>query len=149
MKYIIMNKSQLTVAVDDEDYDYLNQYTWYLHIKGYAGARKDGKYCLMHRLILNPPKGKMCDHIDGNKLNNTKKNLRIATNKENLRNRSKQKNNTTGYKGVHFCKARNKYQAQITIDKKFHFLGYFHTPEEAYKAYCTAAKLTFKEFYKG
>jgi len=78
------------------------------------------------------------DHKDGNGLNNSWTNLRIATKAQNAANTGAQKNNKTGFKGVSPHKGR--YRATISIAGKQQCLGYFSTAEEAHKAYCTAAK---------
>lgn len=84
------------------------------------------------------------DHIDCNGLNNTRDNLRIASPMQNNANAKRQKNNTSGYKGVKA--SRNKWEARITFKKKTIFLGLFNTPEEAHKAYCEAAEKYFGVF---
>jgi hypothetical protein len=94
----------------------------------------------MHRLImrLHIDDGLQVDHIDGNRLNNIKNNLRVCLNHENAKNRLKNKNNTCGYKGIHFFKG--KYVAQIHANKKRIYLGRFETAEKAHEAYYVAAK---------
>jgi hypothetical protein len=136
--------------VDDEDFDFLNQWKWeYSH--GYARRSKpiNGQYS-MHRVVVNPPKGVELDHIDGNKLNNQKSNLRFATRSENGFNRGKNKSNTSGYKGVFWggddSKRVKKWKAQITVNRKVHYLGRFLTKEEASLAYKEAAKKYHGEF---
>jgi len=97
---------------------------------------------LLHRIIMNPPANMQIDHVNKNTLDNRRCNLRVCTSSENLMNRGKQRNNTTGYKGVSKdkrCK-RKSYRAQITADKKIYYLGYFEKPEEAGAAYKKAAK---------
>ena len=86
------------------------------------------------------------DHIDMNKSNDSINNLRLATRSQNMSNRTKQINNTTGYKGVCFDKARNKYYARIKANDKELFLGRFETAEEAHNAYFKAAKELHGEF---
>jgi len=77
------------ILVDDEDFDYLNQYHWYIGYNGktyyaWRGTWVNGKrICIyMHRLIMNTPKGKQTHHIDGDGLNNQKSNLKVCTVKE-------------------------------------------------------------------
>lgn len=71
------------------------------------------------------------DHADGVKSNNRISNLRQATNQENTRNRGRNVNNTSGYKGVTFCKRCKKWEASVKVSGARKFLGYFPTPEEA------------------
>lgn len=90
--------------------------------------------------------GEEVDHIDGNKLNNTRGNLRIASNAENKMNRDKQSNNTSGYKGVSFHKKYKKWRAIIGIQGKSIHLGYFSDAVEAAKAYDDSARKYHGEF---
>jgi len=70
----------IDALVDDEDYDNLSQHKWYFS-DGYAV--RDHKRVAMHRQIMGFPKGMVVDHIDGNRLNNQRHNLRICTQREN------------------------------------------------------------------
>ena len=74
------------------------------------------------------------DHLNHNKTDNSIINLRIATNRENLRNQSMSSNNTTGYTGVSFNKHADKYEAYITVNYKRKHLGCFENVEDAGKA---------------
>jgi hypothetical protein len=89
------------------------------------------------------------DHIDGNELNNTKKNLRIITYQQNTFNQKIQKRKKTSkYKGVYKYKniKNKKYCAYITINKKRISIGYYYTEIEAAKAYDEKAKELFGEY---
>ena len=113
------------------------------------GIRKTFK---VHRLVgmaflENVDEKPLIDHIDNNPANNNVKNLRWATYKDNGRNRGKQINNTTGFKGVSFNKPTNKYQARIYINDKLKHLGLFKTAKEASKAYDDKAKQIHGNFY--
>ena len=85
------------------------------------------------------------DHINGDRLDNRWCNLREATRRENMRNVGLQKNNTSGYKGVH-QRENGKWRAVICVDLVQRNVGQFDTPEEAYKAYCDAADRLHGEF---
>lgn len=98
----------------------------------------DGKLKGLHRHIMKAPEGLMVDHIDGNRANNQRSNLRLATNQQNQGNRKA--------KGYHFMKNRNKWCAQIRVDGKLKTLGLYTTEEEAAKVYREAHKEYFKEF---
>ena len=109
-----------------------------------------GRAYLGHRLVWlyctgSWPK-EFIDHIDGNRLNNRIENLRNASRSDNNRNVALQRNNKSGYKGVSFMKRDSVWVAQITHDRKNYFLGRFKTPEEAYSAYCAAARKLHGEF---
>jgi len=91
-----MRKIKLTqgkyALVDDEDFEYLNQWNWYAgeNRSGFFAARgefngKNMNKILMHRVIMNCEKGKVVDHIDHNTLNNQKSNLRNCTTAENIK----------------------------------------------------------------
>lgn len=113
--------------------------------------RKD-VFELMHRLILARIIGRalepreFTDHIDGDGLNNRRNNLRVATPADNVHNTKRAKNNTSGYKGVSWHKRMKHWAANIRLNDRAVFLGYFDTPEEAYAAYCEAAKQHYGEF---
>jgi AP2 domain/HNH endonuclease len=134
--------------VDAEDFARINSVKWYLlknRTKRYATARPS---VLMHRLIMNPSKVEEVDHIDGNGLNNQKKNLRICSHSKNLRNRGKQLNNTSGFKGVYRPKTSKTWRAQITVNRKQMHLGSFNNKEDAYAAYCEACLKYHGEYGK-
>lgn len=105
------------------------------------------KQIYLHRFIMNDPPGRGVDHIDGDQLNDRKYNLRLSTQSQNLSNRPKQKNNTTGFKGVHWDKKRQKFTSQIQARGVLYHLGAFNTAEEAYAAYCEAGKRLHEEFF--
>ena len=112
------------------------------------GERKGGTYktVFLHRYLMQPPEGMTVDHIDCDPLNNRRSNLRLATLAENNRNQRTAKNNTSGYKGVSFDKARGKWRAAIAHDGQRYRLGSFVTVEEAREAYLTASAKLHGEF---
>lgn len=79
------------------------------------------------------------DHIDCNKINNAIANLRPASTAENLRNRGKNRNNKSGYKGVCFDRRDQRWRATIRVDRKLKHIGYFKDPADAHRAYEAAA----------
>lgn len=124
--------------VDSEDLEKLSKYKWHYNLRGYAvtnpGTRKEKELILMHRLINNTPVGMQTDHINGNKLDNRKENLRTATSMQNIWNKPKQSNNTSGYKGVSKVKSSGKWEMQIRAGKQ-RISRRFKTKEEAALAY--------------
>ena len=139
------------VMVDDADFENLAIHNWRLSAGGYAirteGKNPNKKLRSMHREILNVTDASVhVDHIDGNKLNNTRENLRVVSRSQNGMNRKAYSNNTTGFKGVTFIQKSGKYQAQIKYDNKKKWLGEFVTPEEAHEVYCLAADLVHGQY---
>lgn len=111
----------------------------------YVYTKIKGKCFYLHRLIMNAPKGKYVDHLDGNGLNNVVSNLRLCTNSENGSYSKKRTSNTSGYKGVYFSRNKNLWVAQIRINYKKK-TSYHKTKEDAARAYDALAKVYFKEF---
>jgi len=77
---------------------------------------------------------KQIDHINGKKLDNRIKNLRLVSGSENGRNQKLSKDNTTGRTGVYYAKDRNKYLATIRNKGKSVYLGYYKSFNEAVRA---------------
>jgi len=132
------------VAIIDEDsYPLLSKHKWWTRRDAcgsfYARTKISGKGIEMHRLLISCPTGMVVDHINCNPLDNRKENLRIATSQQNCANRRRAKNNTTGYKGVHFRKDRNRYLVKLTFNGNRMYIGMFLTLEEAKEAYSKAA----------
>jgi len=149
MRYIELSQGYSTI-VDDDDYEYLRQFNWsydgrYALRTVYNDKTKKLETLRMHRLVINTPKGTDTDHINRDKLDNRKVNLRICSHSENLRNKPKYKNNRVGFKGVSIKKNRYKNKvyesiiARIRIDNKQIYLGCFQSIELAAKAYNQAA----------
>lgn len=153
MRLIPLTKGKSAI-IDSEDYKRISRFHWCISTSSkyeYAirNVYKNGKRIAivrMHRVIFNVPDGLMVDHINGNTLDNRKKNLRIATRSENMWNRRKTKLNKTGYKGVRMKEKSKKYEATIAVNKKWLHLGYFNTPQEAARAYNSAAQKYHGQF---
>lgn len=112
---------------------------------GYKRIKILGKLHMAHRLVWlwyygEWPKEQI-DHVNGDKLDNRIKNLRLATIPENGQNSRVRSSNTHGYLGVSRSSKNNKskpWKAEIVSDNKKHYLGIFSTPEEAHAAYVEA-----------
>lgn len=141
---ILKLKGGSEAVVDDRDYVFLSQFTWYFDGK-YARRVEAGKTKMMHREILDTPLGFDTDHINGNKLDNRRENLRIATRKQNLANKLKF-GGSSKYKGVSLFKRTGKWTAQICPDGEKIHLGYFSSEEEAARAYDKKAMELFGIF---
>lgn len=158
-----MRKIRLTqgkyALVDDEDFEWLNQWKWFADKVGniwYASRglynkelHKHTKMLRMHRLIMKDPKGKLIDHLNGNGLNNQKKNLRVCGKSDNAKNcKVNRLNNTSGYKGVSLYKGGPLWHACIRLNYKSIHLGQFIKKDDAALAYNKAAKKIFGKFAK-
>lgn len=158
MKLIPLTQGKFA-QVDDEDFEYLNQFKWCAERRkhtyyAYRYCVKNGKQTnvRMHSDIMKTPKGMVIDHINKNGLINEKYNLRICTNSENLRNRrGANDNSSSGYIGVSLAKIKsgNKiyeyYFARIYFNKKYKHIGSFKNKKEAVIAYNRAAIEYFGE----
>lgn len=144
MKEIQLTQNRIAL-VSNEDYEYLNQFPWCVAGPGYPQTGQLGKK-YMHQVIMNPSKGFTVDHIDGNKFNNQRNNLRVCTSFQNSKNHLIHKANTSGYKGVSWMKNKKRWRAYIKLNYKQIWLGLFDTREEAAKAYNQAALKYFGEF---
>lgn len=143
MKKIELTKGKFAI-VDDEDFDFLNQWEWCYTSSGYAmrTVKIDGKdqFILMHRLINGTPKGMYTDHKNGDGLDNRKINLRNATNSNNQMNRINLPGGTSAYRGVSWASKARKWKSAIKLNQKSINLGYFDDESEAAKAYNDAAE---------
>lgn len=143
--------------VDDNMFEYLSQWKWYVYKCGnkfYAARNIKISKCkirliLMHRFITDNKNTKMhTDHINGNGLDNRIINLRICTHSQNSINRGAPINNKTGYKGVSYDKKSNKFKAQIRVNKKNITLLTTNNLIDAARAYNQAAQKYHGEFAK-
>lgn len=161
MKEIQLTKGQITL-VDNEDYDYLMQWSWvalFQKDRYYAVARdkysgKKQSQIRMHRVIMNTPDGMEVDHVFHNTLDNRKfieingelkQNLRNCTHEQNMMNAQFSRGGSM-YIGVYYRKDRKCYTATISHKDKSIHLGHFKTEEGAAIAYDNAAKLYRGEF---
>lgn len=138
--------------IDEDMYDYLMQWVWNCSHFGYAvrstydkETKKNGKV-QMSRQILGTNNDLQVDHINGNKLDNRRCNLRECTAKQNKMNSPSQKNTTSCYLGVSWDKQKNKWRASIGIDYKTHLIGRYDSEREAAIAYNNKAKELFNEY---
>jgi len=177
---------KFTVLIDAEDWEKISQHKWHMRRnknqngwcdqyyvrtmipmpegKWYTYKNKDGSdykhkqqgSVQLHRFLMDPPSDMVVDHINGDTLDNRRSNLRICTRIENFRNRKRSKNNTSGYKGVHYAQKTKDmineltkpWIARLSLVGKRLYLGNYSTPEEAGRAYDEAAKKHYGEFAK-
>lgn len=148
MKIIRLSKGAET-TVDDDDYLALMPWRWQLSSRGYAirSAVIDGRRrtLQMHRVVINCPADLFVDHINGDKLDNRRSNLRFATKAENTRNQMRTPSQA-GFKGVSRNSRAGTYKAQIKVDRKTIYLGTFNSATAAAQAYNNAAVDLHGEF---
>lgn len=153
---VIFASSGHEIHIDEDDVEQISARSWFVGPEGYAqsSTRKAGRSITLyvHRLLMGLQGGdKRCvDHINGNRLDNRRVNLRVCSNADNLRNRGKTKRNRSGFKGVIPVPVKNgvRWRAQINIGGKEKYLGTFATPEEAAVAYKAASIQYHGEFAK-
>jgi len=145
--YILVGRN-LFARCDSEDFAMLSKMKWHAH-KGKAGvvyarsyiSSMQRKRVFMHALL----RGKGCDHINGNGLDNRKSNLRRCTVQENGWNRQSRRGSSK-YKGVHWDGRKKKWCASITRNGKQHHLSYCMSQEDAAIYYDVAAQMLFGHF---
>lgn len=138
-------------TVDANDAWLVRYYRWYRDSAGYLvafPAQFAGGALKLHRLILGVAPREIVDHIDGDRSNNSRGNLRICTIAQNALNKPKPKNNTSGYKGVEWCAAKGVWTARIAAGGKRKRIGVYPTREAAALAYAKAARELHGEFVR-
>lgn len=155
-RLIPLTQDQFAI-VDAADFEWLNQWKWCAQwipaTESFYAVRSEKENSkririYMHRLILGCGVEELGDHENGNTLDCRRSNLRLCTKLQNNCNRGIQSNNTSGFKGVSLVKDTGKWKAQISINGKRISLGCFALPEEAARAYDSAAIKEFGDFAK-
>lgn len=145
---VLYNSKQQEVAeclVSKEDKDRVKKNKWYLTKNGYvASDTRDKRSLYLHRFILSGVEE--VDHINRNRLDCRRENLRPCTRSENIRNGSKRNTNTSGIVGVSWDKGKNKWVARIVCNYKQIVLGRFEYIEDATLARRQAERVYFGEF---
>lgn len=154
MKYIELTQGKQAI-VDDDLYDWLNQWKWYYKNAptgegGYA-CRNEGhhgkqKTIRMHMVINQTPPGLATDHINGNKLDNRRANLRSANHIQNGHNQGMHSNNTSGHKNIYWHKRDRKWRVQIRDGIRKVYVGSYKDLESAVEARDAAESLFHKDF---
>lgn len=145
--------------VDSSDAKTVSEYAWSesngyaVHTKYLGGGRKNmrRKTIHMHRLIMDAPKGMTVDHINGNRLDNRRDNLRVCTIQQNNMNVTKRRESVSGMRGVYPFnsgkKVQQKWIAKIRFNKKLQRIGVFSSKEEAHIAYLARARELFGDMF--
>ena len=155
MKEIILTQGKVAL-VDDEDFDFINQFKWYAAkqnpINNWYAFRlvyinNKPANIMMHREIIKTPDGMETDHINHNGLDNRRCNLRVCTNYQNQANRKKRMTQSTSkYKGVSWKKSEGRWIANIRINGVNKYLGSYKNEKEAALAYNKALNNSFGDF---
>jgi len=130
------------ITIDLEDFDRVKNSSWCIRAAGYAVARINDKIVNMHRLIMNATSDNTVDHINGDKLDNRKANLRFCNQRSNSQNRKS--TNKYGISGIFM--ENNKYKARIMVDRKGINLGSFDNLDDAINARIVAEIKYYGEF---
>lgn len=126
-------KEKARAVIDVEDIEKCKPYKWTLRTDGYVATKKNYKHLKLHRFIADTPDGMHTDHIDRNRLNNRKLNLRVCTQQENNKNKGRYSNNKTGYTGVEVREYANRtvYLVVMAFEGKSYHIGSYDSLEEA------------------
>lgn len=116
--------------IDKEDLDKVLITHW-VNQSGYASGVINGKYVRLHQIVIPQKEGLEVDHINGDKLDNRKCNLRLVTHKQNMWNRNVRKDCKSGYRGVSWNKIRKCWYVRIKKDGKTYCYGTAKTKEDA------------------
>ena len=131
---------------DKADWDGLSEYYWFIGKDGYPASCTDGKFKKFHVLILDCPPGFERDHINGNRADNRRENLRVIPARANRFNKGMDSRNKSGHAGVFWYDRYKKYQVSITVKRKTVHLGYYEDYDEAVKVREEAEKQYFGEY---
>lgn len=149
MKEIRISNCDKFIIVDDEDYERLRSYTWYVsgnHSSVFRYSTEYGQFISIAKDVMRKSY-QMYDHKDRNPFNNRKENLRPCSIQQNNCNKVKYKKNASSkYKGVHLLKKNNKWSVNIQVNGRNIHIGSFHSEDNAGIAYDRAAIKYFGEF---
>lgn len=134
--------------VDDADYIALSKSKWCVDGGNYAIGMVDGRLVRMHRHLLRAKPGQVVDHVNRDRLDNRRSNLRFVTMQQSALNSGLRKDNKSGHRGVSKNSLHGHWIAQIVVNGKTKHLGSFRSKREAVAARKTAEKTYFDpDFY--
>lgn len=158
---ILRGNGKFKILIDKEDHDFLKREKWYITVNNNNGTVVLKKYksgsgsnrkwkdkymqVYMSRFLMNCPPNMCVDHINGNKLDNRRFNLRICTKRQNSINKKRSSRNNGGtskYRGVYRNKNKHKnmWSVNIVVNKAVAYRDFFNNEKEAAFAYDKAAK---------
>jgi hypothetical protein len=150
-RIIVQRKPRKYAIIDDADFKQLSQYHW--NVAGgkkgsgyYAAHRKGDKPVYMHRLIMDAPEGVEVDHINHNRLDNRRSNLRLCNSHQNKLNMKLRSDNTTGHKGLRWRDDVKSWRVNVKIQGKEIQVGYFKKKRDAIRARKEAEVIYYGEF---
>lgn len=149
----LLGFGQREVLIDAEDLPHVAPYHWWLFCARktsggeyvYVIRKRAKKALLLHREVMRAPLGLVVDHLNGNRLDNRRANLRICTQKENMQNVKRAVSNTSGYKGVSQTSDKRGWVAKCAK----RYLGTFTSKEDAAAAYAAEACRRFSHLARG
>lgn len=146
--HVFFNNKPAEMLVDLDVWNaWASTYCWNLNANGYAATGYNGKHTLFHNIAFpNRIKGIVIDHINGNRLDNRLKNLRLVNRQQNVMNSGMRSDNTSGHIGVSWSKSKKKWVAQIQISGVNKTLGRYDKIEDAVKARKEAEEKYFGEY---
>lgn len=148
---VIYDKNCLEIAktkIDIEDVERVKNLMWCNNGDGYIISNKNSKHSkfYLHRFIMKYDGENFIDHINHNKLDNRKCNLRIVNPQQNMMNRIAIKPTSSGIVGVNYVKKTKKWKSVIMLNRKTIFLGYYDDINEAIKARKEAEVKYFNDY---
>ncbi len=150
MLFISVNPNHYAI-IDDSDALTVLRHKWH-YVNGYATTAiyrpetQSQQTLSMHRMIMGSPTGLEVDHINGDRLDNRRENLRVCSHANNASSKRRGLNNTSRYKGVAWVKSRAKWMAYIQPKGRLINLGYYKNRHDAALAYNRAAQKWFGEY---
>lgn len=135
-------------TVDEADWHLVSAHLWHRAVNGYVVTNRQGRVgdlVYMHRLIMGAPENVPVDHIDRDRTNNRRRNLRLATVSQNNANSVSRAKSRSGLKGVRLLPS-GRWAAHISIRGDLRHLGTYDTAEAAARAYDRAAREGYGEF---
>ncbi len=130
---------------DIADLQLIQSYTWHLGKRGYPATHVGGKTVVLHRLFFPNADGEI-DHINGDKLDNRRANLRVCTHQQNAFNQQRRNTNTSGYIGVSAVRGKNRYEAYIHLHGHKYHLGLFSSASQAARVRDCVSRLVYGEY---